>query len=384
MNKLKIWWSADRHKSLVFALFYVLLSLVKWLQLTLLDKHFSNNFRIFRYSFFHLSNQQRLYIEYPSEHWDYFFYHPVFAFLFAPFAVLPEKMGLFLWLFFLTFVFYKAATLMPFRKGFLWLFFVLIIPELSKNLGHAQPNILNCALMLLVFICLEKEKLALVGLFCALLFCIKGYGVIVGALCFLYPKPWKTILYGILFLLTLSVLPLSITPFQTLSQQYVDWITIIRSDAIIEVYCLMGFAERTLHWLHNEPYIMGFGLSMLGVLSLILMVRRNSLTLKERSIFLSFLLMWVVAFNRAAESSTYLYAIVGALILYHFSQPSRLMSIVIWVCFYVMTVVPSDLAPRFLKELEGQYFFRSLFILPLLFFAFYTIMQRPKSNIALP
>ncbi len=143
MNKIKIWWSSDHHKSLFFALFYALLPLVSWLQLTLSDKHFSNNFRIFRYSFFHLSNHQRLYIEYPSEYWDYFFYHPVFAFLFAPFAVLPENMGLFLWLAFLTFVFYKAAMMMPFRKGFLWLFLVLMIPELTKNLGHAQPNILN-------------------------------------------------------------------------------------------------------------------------------------------------------------------------------------------------------------------------------------------------
>jgi hypothetical protein len=146
MNKIKIWWSADHHKSLFFALFYALLPLVQWLQLTLSHKQFSNNFRIFRHSFFHLSNHQRLYIEYPSEYWDYFFYHPVFAFLFAPFAVLPENMGLFLWIAFLTFVFYKATMMMPFRKGFLWLFFYFNNTRIDQKLRSCPTQYLELRL----------------------------------------------------------------------------------------------------------------------------------------------------------------------------------------------------------------------------------------------
>lgn len=371
MNKLRIWWSDDRHKLLAYTVLYSLLPLIKWLQITMDKKPISNNFRIFSHSFFHLLHNQPLYIEYPSEYFDYFFYHPVFAFLFAPFAILPENLGLFVWIIFLTVIFFKASVHLPFRKGFLWFFLILVLPELSKNLGHVQPNVLNCALMLFTFISLEKKQFALAALLCALLFCIKGYGVIVGALCFLYPKPWKTIIYGFLFLLLLSTLPLSITSFDTLWQHYIDWINIVRSETILEPFCLMGFAQRTLHWTQSEPYIMGFGLVFLASFWLFLIRRRNDLRLEERVIFLSFLLMWVVAFNRSAESPTYLYAVVGALILYHFSQPNRMWTIVIGICFYVLTILPSDLSPSFLKEFDKHYFIRSLFILPLLFFAFF-------------
>ena len=346
------------------------------LQITRLGNQVSNNFRIFSHAFWHLYNGQPLYIEYPAEHFDYFFYHPLFAFLFAPFAVVPEQVGIFLWLIFLTALFFKASIDMPFRQGFLWVFLVLVIFEFTKNLRHVQPNILNCALMLFVFLSLEKKQYALVGFLCALLFCIKGYGVIVGALCFFYPKWWKTIAFGVFFLCVLSALPLSITPFLILKQHYFDWINIVSSSTIVEPFCLMGFAEKTLHWQHSEGLILSFGLALMAIYWLLLIVRRPVLTLEQRILFLSFLFLWVVAFNRAAESPTYLYAVVGALILFHFSPTNKVWTIIFGLCFYVMTVLPSDLSPDFLKNMDKQYFLRPLFLLPLLLFAFFNEIHR--------
>ena len=53
-----------------------------------------NNYLIFKDSFIHLFNNKDLYQLYPMEHWDYFKYSPTFALLMAPFAALPDFVGL--------------------------------------------------------------------------------------------------------------------------------------------------------------------------------------------------------------------------------------------------------------------------------------------------
>ena len=53
-----------------------------------------NNYVIFRDAFTHLRHGQDLYSLYPDEHWDLYKYSPTFAALMAPFAPLPDAVGL--------------------------------------------------------------------------------------------------------------------------------------------------------------------------------------------------------------------------------------------------------------------------------------------------
>ena len=379
MDKLKLWWSFDHHKLRFFGFVYALMAGIKWLQLITFNPSGSNNFKIFRYSFFHLIHHQPLYIAYPTEHFDYFFYHPVFSLLFAPFALMPEKLSLVLWLCFLTVVFFEAVIKIPFKNHFLWVFLVLAIFEFSKNIGHAQPNILNCALMLFAFFSFEKNNLRIAAFLCVLLFCIKGFGAIVGIMCFLYPNTWKTIIYSLLFFIVLSLSPLCVLTFQELGQHYLDWLKILRGSDIVETLSLAGFMKFTLHWQQGEPLLMGVGITILLVSWLSVFIRRQSLTVENRLVFFSFLLLWVVAFNRATESPTYLYAVVGALILYHFGKPNKLWTIIFCICFYIITILPTDLSIPILREWDRQYFFRPLFLLPFIFFALRQFIFEVKS-----
>jgi hypothetical protein len=381
MEKLTLWWSSDRHKLYFFGFVYAVMSCIKWLQLMTLKPYGSNNFQIFHQSFFHLIHHQQLYVAYPAEHWDYFFYHPVFALLFAPFALMPEKIGLVFWLCFLTVVFFQAVIKIPFKRNFLWVFLVLAIFEFSKNIGHAQPNILNCALMLFAFFSFEKNNLRLAAFLCVLLFCIKGFGAIVGIMCFLYPNAWKTIGYSILFFIILSLSPLCVLSFPELGNHYLDWLNILRGSEIVESLSLEGFIKFTLQWQQGASYLMGVGVALLGLSWLSVFVRRQSLTIEDRLVFLSFLLLWVVAFNRATESPTYLYAVVGALILYHFGKPNKIWTVIFCICFYFITILPTDLSPRILREWDSQYFFRPLFLLPFLFFALHQFFRAFKSHL---
>lgn len=56
-----------------------------------------NNFRIYQRSFLHLVRGLDPYLPYPAEHWDIFKYSPTFAVLMAPFAPLPDAVGVVLW-----------------------------------------------------------------------------------------------------------------------------------------------------------------------------------------------------------------------------------------------------------------------------------------------
>ncbi len=378
MEKFKIGLKSNLQKVYFWGFVYFLMTGIKWVQMHILSQGISNNFRIFRCAFFHLIEHQPLYVLYPTQHFDYYIYHPVFALLFSPFALLPEFIGLLLWLLFLTFIFFFTVTLLPLKNKFLPFFFILAISEFSKNIGHAQPNILNCALMLLVFLSLEKNKFALAGFLCALLFCIKGFGAIAGVMCFFYPNAWKTILYSALFLIILSVLPLCVLSYQELWQHYLNWFTMLAGNEIIETLSLVGFAKFTLHWDNAEPFILAFGLVLLFVSWLLIFVQRRVLTLETRILFLSFLLVWVVAFNRAAESPSYLYAVVGALLMYNFSQPNRLWTVILGISFYWITILPTDLSLPILKEWDKHYFFRPLFLLPFVFFVLWQLIVKYK------
>src|SRR5512138_3749346 len=60
----------------------------------------NNNFLIFRGVFYHAIYQQDLYAAYPPEYGDVNLYGPVFSIVIAPFAILPVKAGMVLWLVF--------------------------------------------------------------------------------------------------------------------------------------------------------------------------------------------------------------------------------------------------------------------------------------------
>ena len=72
-----------------------------WLLLGVLSAvmkmHHHNNFLIFRGVFWHTWEGRSLYAAYPQEYQDVNHYGPLFSLVFAPYAVIPEWLGLMLW-----------------------------------------------------------------------------------------------------------------------------------------------------------------------------------------------------------------------------------------------------------------------------------------------
>ena len=359
--------SSDVHIKLLWCLHLAMTGLT-WLQLDVWQDNGSNNFKIFKYSFFHLIHQQPLYTTGSGDHLDLFQYHPVFALLFAPIAVLPAPIDLFIWLFVSTIAFLWTLTQLGLDKRWVVWITLLSLFELSKNILYAQTNILATAVMMLSFILFERQQPTKAALSSVLNFCIKGFGGITGLLAVLYPKSDRSIAYGILFLCLFSLTPLCVLQPSDLLQNYMDWFNLLRSDVITEPYALVSFLTQTLHFSQKiEPFVMLLGVVMLLVYWLLLFLTRNNLTKEQRAYFLSFLLLWVVVFNRAAESATYIMAATGLLIWYFFHKQAgtatKKMTIFFILCFYWVAVNCSDLSIPFLRAFDKVYLFRPLFAL---------------------
>jgi hypothetical protein len=70
-----------------------------------------NNFLIFKNVFWHLIEKKNLYLAYPEEYEDRYYYGPIFSFVIAPFAILPTGMGVILWVLFnASFLFFAISN----------------------------------------------------------------------------------------------------------------------------------------------------------------------------------------------------------------------------------------------------------------------------------
>ena len=56
-----------------------------------------NNFEIFRGVYWHTVNGTSLYAAYPDEYFDVNHYGPFFSLIIAPFAIMPDWLGMFFW-----------------------------------------------------------------------------------------------------------------------------------------------------------------------------------------------------------------------------------------------------------------------------------------------
>ena len=109
--------------------------------------HSHNNFLIFRGVFWHTWQQVSLYAAYPAEYWDVNHYGPLFSLVFAPFAVVPEWLGLLLWCVVLSLFLYVAVRRSSMTKYQQLFVFWFCAHELLTALYMQQFNIAIAAII---------------------------------------------------------------------------------------------------------------------------------------------------------------------------------------------------------------------------------------------
>ncbi len=341
-----------------------------------------NNYRIFVDSYFHLIQYKDLYQLYPLEHWDLFKYSPTFALFMAPFAYLPEYIGLFLWNLLNVLILFFAIWKFPIegpKTRLLMLAIVLV--ELITSIQSSQSNAMVAGLIVLAYICLEKNKIAWATLFVVLTVFIKIFGLLAFVLFLFYPQKIKSIAYTMLWTIVLIALPLIVVSPEQLLFQYKSWGKMLANDHSI------SYGLSVAGWLYNW-----FGVTiskniilLVGAIVFLLPLLKFK-CFKEnvfKQLYLASILVWVVIFNHKAESPTFIIAVTGIAVWY-FAQPHKhkIFNTSLLIFAIVFTVLsPTDIFPKVLREnLVIPYVLKALPCIFIWFKIIYDLLTYSLSN----
>ncbi len=322
------------------------------LQRTLLSSE--NNFLIFRAAFHHLVAGQDLYAAYPGVHADFYKYSPTFAFLFAPFALLPLVPGYVLWAATCAYAVYAGVSrALPEREAALAL--ALAWLAVVGDLQRAQSNALCAGLIILAWVALERGRQAGAAAAIATGTLVKLFPL--GALAFAAFHPRK-LRFAAIFAGTLALgalLPLLAAGPGSLALQYRSWMAIEARDAAplarigsggADLYAgLMGLFKvwGRVDWPSWPTQCAG---TLLLLVPLALAARRGTPGRLFRLQFLASLLVFCVLFNHQAESPSYSIAMIGTAVWFAVSERAWWRTALMAASIVIVNLASTDLMPR--------------------------------------
>ena len=334
-----------------------------WLVITIISvvKQFLignyNNYKIFKGVYFHTINKLPLYKEYPLEYFDHNHYGPVFSLIIAPFAVLPDYIGMILWGIFNAAILVWAITQLPIKQiqitAILWICF----HEFLTTLLGLQFNPIMTAIIILSFVYIDKGKVFWAAMFIVLGIFVKLYGIVGLAFFFFTKDKIKFIASLIFWSVVFFVLPMLISSPEYILNTYIGWFDrlVIKNaeNTGLNSYqdiCLMGMVRRVMQdsTISNLPFLIS-GILLFGL---------QYLRIKEykekgfRLMMLASVLIFTVIFSTGSESPTYIIAFVGVAIWFVI-QPKPITKFYIFLFIFAIILTslsPSDLMPKFIRE----------------------------------
>ncbi|MBB4805457.1 hypothetical protein HNP38_000729 [Chryseobacterium defluvii] len=335
---------------------YLIISVVTAVSKYLRGDYAINNYLIFKNVFFNTIHQKNLFIHYPDLYFDLNHYGIFFSVLIAPFAVMPDWMGISLWNLANTFLFVYAIYKLPFSDGKKALFGLFCLQEYITAALSLQFNVALTGLLLLsaVYIYERKEVKSvtaiLVGIF------VKIYGIVGFTQFFFIQNKKKFILSGIAIAVLFFVIPMMYSGPQFVLQSYADWYhSIIEKNNENQVLgnmqdiSLMGFFRRILGDASISNLVfLAVGLPLFALPYIRIKQYKNY---AFQLMILASTLLFLVLFSSSSESPTYIIAVVGVMIWF-FLQKQRnpliiglLIFVIIFTCFST-----SDLFPKWVKH----------------------------------
>lgn len=331
---------------------WMLLSVVA----AIMKMHNHNNFLIFRGVFWHTWQQTSLFEAYPAEYFDVNHYGPLFSLIIAPFAVVPEWLGLTMWCIVLSLFLYMAIrrSLLTSRQQLFVLWFCA--HELLTALYMQQFNIAIAAIILLAFFLIEQERDTSAAFFIVLGTLVKLYGIVGLAFFFFSKHKVRFVLSLIGWGIVLFLLPMLISNVEYITGQYTEWFN-----------CLMGKNDENMMASHQNISLLGMVRKISGcttysdlwlIVPGLLLFAVPYLRFSQykfmafRQTLLASVLMFVVLFSTGSESSGYIIALIGVVIWYTCVPWQRTgwdIALLVFV-FILSSLSPSDLFPAALRR----------------------------------
>ena len=316
-----------------------------------------NNYLIFKHVFFHTIEKKSLYGLYPESYFDHNHYGPIFSVFIAPFAVLPDAVGMPLWAVFNAAVLIYAITKIPVdTQKVNWILWICFHEFLTAILGF-QFNPIMTAIIILSFVYITEEKDIWAAFCIALGTFIKLYGVVGLAFFFFSKNKPKFILSLVLWSLLFFGLPMLISSPEFILNSYKEWaFRLVEKnnenaglDSMQDI-SVMGMVRRIFQApeLSNLLFLVP-GLALFGLPYLRLKLYSNE---NFRLLLLASVLIFTVIFSSGSESPTYIIAFVGVAIWFVLQE--KPISKSAWFLFIFAMILtsfsPSDIVPRFLRE----------------------------------
>ncbi|HEY4063455.1 MAG TPA: glycosyltransferase family 87 protein [Puia sp.] len=308
-----------------------------------------NNYRIFKFSFFHLLQGKDIYQLFPEDHWDLYKYSPGFALGMGLLAKLPDSIGLLLWNAINALCLFAGIRLLPGlddrKKAWILLFCLL---EMLLSIQNTQSNGLMAGLTILGFALAERSKYFLSTLCLVFSFYIKIYGALAFILYLFYPGKLRLAGWSLFWMLFFAVLPLVAVDAHQLAFLYRSWLNLLLNDRSASIgLSVMGLLESWFHW---SPSKNGITLAGLVLLLLPLIHIRQYKDYSFRLLYLASLLIWMVIFNHKAESPTFIIVMSGIGIWYFSQRPDPLNRVLLALAFLLICMSVSDLVPSSIRS----------------------------------
>ncbi len=332
---------------------WLLLAVVAWITKFFPGSY--NNFLIFRGVWEHSVLHLPLFAQYPLEYHDVNHYGPFFSLLIAPFAVSPLWLGLLSWLIVLSLFLYVAVQRLPLRPGQHIFIYWFCAHELLTALFMSQFNIAIAAIVVLSFVCIEKEKEGWAAFFILLGTFVKLYGIVGLAFFFFARHKGKFILACIGWAVVMAGLPMLIFGTDYVVSQYVAWYEELvvknasNNFAVMQNVSLLGMVRKISQCAtYSDIWLILGGLIVFAFPYLRIRQYRH---LPFRLTLLASVLLFTVLFSTGSESSTYIIAFIGVAIWYVVAPWKRnAWDVALMVFAFILTSMsPSDLFPKPLR-----------------------------------
>lgn len=315
-----------------------------------------NNYLIFRNVFTNTLAEKNIYLLYPDVHFDSNHYGVFFSILIAPFAMLPDWLGMILWNLANTLVFIFAIHKLPFSEQKKSFFAWLCLQEFITAAVSLQFNIALTGLLILsaVYIYERKETKSAIAILIG--FFVKLYGIAGLSSFFFIKNKMRFILSMIGVGLLFIALPMVLSSPHFGLQSYADWFQSLTekndSNQVLgnrQDFSLMGIVRRVLGNANISNFV--FLIPGLLVFALPYLRIKQYKHLPFQLMILASTLLFIVLFSSGSESPTYIIAVAGVMIWFIMQKQKTAFVIGLMVFVMILTCFSfSDLFPKFIKE----------------------------------
>jgi hypothetical protein len=318
-----------------------------------------NNYLIFKNVFWHTWQGQDLYAAYPNQYEDLNHYGPLFSMLIAPFALLPDFVGVILWSLLNAWALYFAISQLNISERNKQLIYLITAVELMTAIHNLQFNPMLTAFLILAFVNVEKGKDVHATFFIAAGFLIKLYGI-AGLLFFVFSKRKTVFVFSFIsWMIVLFCLPMLISSPQFIVDSYHSWyVSLVEKNAKnldpiasggMQDISVMGMIRRISHY-YSLPNFWVMIPAAIAV-ALPLLRFKQYASEKFRMFYLCIVLISVVIFSSSAESATYVIAVAGVALWYVIERGNNsLRNNILLILLFVLTIFSAtDLCPYYIK-----------------------------------